>query len=98
MALDRYARSKKLSMGQMFGTQRAMRPLYKAAQSGAITATQHVTKERQRLDILAGQIYGDGRLWWVIAAASGIGWGLQIPAGTVLTIPTNLSEVEGIVG
>ena len=50
--------------------------------------------ETDRLDTLAGSVYGDGRLWWVIAAASGIGWWTQVPSGTLVLIPTDLTEVE----
>jgi nucleoid-associated protein YgaU len=56
-----------------------------------------ISKPGQRLDILAGKLYGDSSLWWVIAAASGIGWGLQIPGGTVLTVPTDISQIAMLV-
>ena len=42
------------------------------------------------MDIIAHSEYGDGRLWWVIAAASGIGWGLQVPPGTIIKMPSNV--------
>jgi len=45
---------------------------------------------------LAGAIYQSSTYWWVIAAASGIGWGLQVPPGTVLRIPKNIGEVVGM--
>ena len=51
----------------------------------------------QRLDNLAHEIYGDGRLWWVLAAASDIGYVMQVPAGTLIKVP-NLSEVLKIIG
>ena len=47
----------------------------------------------QRLDVLAGQFYGTSEFWWVIAAASGIGWGLQVPAGTLIRIPRDINKV-----
>jgi hypothetical protein len=43
--------------------------------------------ETQRLDVLAGIEYGDSSLWWIIAAASNIGWGLQVPPGILIKIP-----------
>ena len=46
-----------------------------------------------RFDTLAQQYYDDSSLWWIIAAASGIGWSLQLPPGTFLTIPKNLNQV-----
>ena len=98
MGMSRYSRVIKLNMGHQFGTQRSMYPLYKAVQMGQLMSTTHVTKEGERLDQLAGKHYGDGSLWWVIAAASGVGWGCQVPAGIVLTIPTNIGQVEALVG
>ena len=47
----------------------------------------------QRLDVLSGQFYGTSEFWWVIAASSGIGWGLQVPAGTLLRVPKNINKV-----
>ncbi len=47
----------------------------------------------QRLDVLSGQFYGTSEFWWVIAAASGIGWGLQVPPGTLLRVPKDISRV-----
>ena len=53
--------------------------------------------EKERLDVLAGKIYGDGGYWWIIAAASGIGWSLQVPPGTRLKIPTKLEQILSLV-
>lgn len=47
-----------------------------------------VLTEEQRLDIIAGQKYGDGRYWWILAIASAIGYGLQVPPGTVILVPS----------
>ena len=52
-------------------------------------------QEGERLDTIAGKIYGDSNYWWVIAAASGIGWPLQVPPGTLLRIPEDLGAVLG---
>tara|TARA_R100000808_G_C2155265_1_gene167287 strand:+ start:5421 stop:5717 length:297 start_codon:yes stop_codon:yes gene_type:complete len=98
MAFSRYNKTSRLAMGHHYGTQRSMWPLYKAAQEGRLSTSEYVTKEGDRLDQLAGKYYGNGRYWWVIAAASGIGWGIQVPPGIVLTIPDNISQVEGLVG
>jgi nucleoid-associated protein YgaU len=57
-----------------------------------------VVKEGERLDVIAAKSYGSSHLWWVIAAASGIGWGMQIPPGTLLKIPVSLSQVDMYVG
>ena len=58
-----------------------------------MSVRQHILKEGERLDVIAGRTYGNARLWWVIAAASGIGWGLQVPPGTQILIPTDLKQV-----
>jgi hypothetical protein len=95
---SRYTRTARLDAGKQFGTSNTITQIRNAINSGAIPATTSVLGEGQRLDTLAGQIYGDSRLWWVIAAASGIGFGLQVPAGTRLVIPTNIEDVQTIVG
>lgn len=47
----------------------------------------------ERLDILANKFYNDASLWWVIAAANGIGKGtIRVPIGTILRIP-NVTDV-----
>ncbi len=65
-----------------------------AVAEGRIDFAVIKTKKGQRLDHLAHQAYGDGRLWWVIAAASNIGWWLQVPAGTRLLIPSDISAIS----
>ena len=55
------------------------------------------TVEFRRLDHLAQDYLGDASLWWVIAAASGIGWGLQIPEGTRLVVPINKEQLGGLI-
>ena len=50
-----------------------------------------------RLDTIAGGVLGDSSLWWTIAVLSGIGWGLQVPPGTRLIVPTNISDIEGFI-
>lgn len=47
-----------------------------------------------RLDRIAFRYYDDAKLWWVIAAANGLGRGdWSVPAGTRLRIPQNLSSI-----
>ena len=44
----------------------------------------------ERLDKLALKFYEDATLWWVIAAANGLGKGtLIVPANTTIRIPEN---------
>ena len=69
-----------------------------AVNDGTLEVETRLIEEAERLDTIAGQIYNDGTLWWIIAAASEIGWGLQVPPGTVLRIPISIDSVKEIVG
>ena len=64
-----------------------------AVMRGDIIIKTHTLKEGERLDVLSYLFYNDSSLWWIIAAASGIGWNLQVPPGTLLQIPTKLESV-----
>ena len=98
MTLRRYARSRILGLNRQFGTSFAIPAIRKNIANGNIRITEEFAlRESDRLDIIAGKRYGDGKLWWVIAAASNIGWGLQVPPGTLIKIP-NLSDVAKYVG
>lgn len=66
-----------------------------AVELGKIETDTHTLQEGERLDTLAQLYYSNASLWWVIAAASGIGWSLQVPPGTLLLIPRNISELIG---
>lgn len=97
MALRRYARSNILGINKQYGTSLAIQAIRNGIRSGTIRFTTEVLKEGQRLDSISGRIYGDATLFWVIAAASDIGWSLQVPPSTILTIP-NLDDVAELVG
>jgi len=71
-------------------TQRADR---NSISSGLVRTQTYISTQNERLDIIAGEQYNDSTLWWIIAAASNIGWGLQVPPGTLLIIPV-LSDVS----
>lgn len=94
---QRYANTPKIEAGKQYGTAVAHNNIRRAVQQGRITTREHILKEGERLDIIAGRTYGNSRLWWIIAAASGIGWGLQVPPGTQVLIPTDLKQVSGYV-
>ncbi len=96
MAFSRYRSDDPVKNGKIIGTNRGILLLRRRMQRGEIAFTKLTLKEGQRLDVLAQQFYGDGRLWWVIAAASGIGWWLQAPPGTLLKVPTDLTQIEAI--
>lgn len=97
MAFSRYARTPILNFGAQFGTGRAREAIQAAVASGQIATRTIVVRGLERLDTIAGVAYGDGRYWWVLAAASNIGWGMQIPPGTIVKIP-DLSQVAALVG
>jgi len=91
--MSRYKSDSIVEGGKIKGTAQAVARIRKAMRAGSIKCKIVMLQENSRLDKLAGMYYGDGRLWWVIAAASNIGWGLQVPAGTNIRIPMDLSEV-----
>jgi len=96
--INRYRRAPKIKNGRSYGTFDPCYIVYNAAVTGRLTCITHTLVEGERLDILAGQHLGDGRLWWVISAASGIGWNLQVPPGTFLRIPVNNQQVAALIG
>lgn len=95
--MNRYARTPVIGLGYRYGTSFAISAIRQNIQAGNIRSQEIVLQESNRLDILAGLYYGDGRLWWLIAAASNIGWGLQVPVGTVIKIP-DLRDCSRFVG
>ena len=70
--------------------------VYRAAIENRIDMDIIISEESKRLDHYAFEYYNEPNNWWIIAAASGIGWWLQVPAGTVLRIPTDLSQISEI--
>jgi hypothetical protein len=72
--------------------------IFSAVDSGLIPTKIGQIADGQRLDHLAALEYGDGSLWWIIAAASGISWPLQLQAGTYVRVPTDLNLIFDIIG
>lgn len=97
MAFSRYVRAPVLALGEHYGTSEAIRVIRSAIKNGKMPTKELIVHERQRLDTLAGAIYGDGRYWWILAASSNIGWALQVPPGTVLYVP-ELSDIAQVIG
>ena len=93
MALSRYAFTPIVKEGKIRGTASVHTKIRRAISTNNLSYTTTYVKERQRLDHMAANVYGDSSLWWIIAAASNIGWGLQVPPGTVLKIPTDLGQI-----
>jgi hypothetical protein len=87
MAVSRYSTTPRVNFGVQYGTSESVSKIRAAVASGAIRTTVIYLKEVIRLDVLAGQYYGDGRYYWLIAAASSIGWAPQCPVNTRIVIP-----------
>jgi hypothetical protein len=96
--INRYSRDSKIALGTQLGTPLAVSGLRTALKNGTITPSkQFLVTENDRLDTLAGAVYGDASMWWVLAAASGIGWGMQVPPGTVISV-LRLEDVKKVIG
>lgn len=97
MPFSRYARSPLLDLGAQFGTSVASSVIRSAVKQGTLKTREVVVRGAERLDTLAGSIYGESRFWWVLAAASDVGWGLQVPPGTIIRVP-DIGDVSRLVG
>lgn len=97
MVFSRYARTRILGLNSRYATAFAIPVIRRNIANGNIRTEEIVLTERERMDTLAGEAYGDGRFGWVVAAASNIGWQLQAPPGTRILIP-NLDDVAKFVG
>jgi len=97
---SRYIRDNVISgnKGKVLSSSKTSLFLRNAIEVGDLTVSELVLSEGQRLDTIAGQYLGDSSLWWVLAATSNIGWGLQVPSGTILMIPTDVEKVLDLVG
>jgi hypothetical protein len=97
MTFSRYERTPVREFGASFGTSKTHTVIRAAIKDGRLDYKELVLHGHERLDHLAGKYYNDSRFWWIIAAASDIGWALQVPPGTVIKIP-DLSRVAELVG
>lgn len=87
MPTSRYARTQVIGSISYLATAQAVAEIREAIDAGRVRYREVVLSSGQRLDTIAGKEYEDGRYWWIIAAASSIGWGLQVPPGTSIKIP-----------
>jgi hypothetical protein len=98
MAFSRYTRDALGFGGRGLTIAQATTTLRQVLRSGLIIPSRTLTvTQADRLDTIAGEIYGDAKYWWILAAASDIGWGMQVPPGTVLFV-LDLDTVERLVG
>ena len=95
--LNRYARTSLLGQTK-YSTPEAVKFIRMGVKNGNVSTLEYVVSGNERLDIIAAKKYGNSKLWWVIAAASNVGWALQVPPGTRLLIPNNLNQIAGYVG
>ena len=93
MSIGRYTGLQPVNGGLGFPTIRTASRIRRAILKGSIPYSSTVLAKGQRLDTLAGQKYGSSNLWWILAAASGIGWGLQVPPGTIILVPDTAGSV-----
>lgn len=100
MAINRYSFVNSVSINNKatIATNNISVKINRAVNSGNLPASKYVLQEGERLDIIAGRVYGDSQYWWIIAAASGIGWALQVPPGTLLKIPNDLGLALSVGG
>jgi hypothetical protein len=100
MAFSRYNRAQRSRKDgkQFISNSTAGRVIKQMVDSGQLQTKDYVLSNSQRLDVVAANFYGDAKYWWVIAAASGIGWQCQVPAGTLLKVPVSLQKILNMVG
>ena len=98
MALARYNRDRYIRGGRLRQTASTIRIIRDLMINGKLATRTYVCKENERLDHLAAKFLGDSRDWWVLAATSGIGWGLQVPPGTRILIPRSMTVIRRVVG
>ena len=96
MIVSRYSTDSRINLGSQLAVAQKVSAIRRAIRRGSISIESSVVLTGEdRLDTLAATIYGDARLWWVLAAASDIGWGMQVPPGTVINI-VNISKTNEV--
>jgi len=93
LSVSRYRNDTPIRGGKIKRTAVAVLKIRHAVQRGDIRTSIVTLKEGERLDQLAAKYYGDGRYWWILAAASNIGWWMQVPPETVIRVPIDLPSV-----
>tara|TARA_Y100000593_G_C4290162_1_gene327825 strand:+ start:863 stop:1168 length:306 start_codon:yes stop_codon:yes gene_type:complete len=101
MGISRYSFTgrRKNDLNQAFVSTTSMNSsIRQAVLNGTIDVVAHTLEQGERIDSIAYLHYNDSDYWWVIAAASGIGWNLQVPPGTLIQIPVKIEQVMRFVG
>ena len=95
--MKRYSRDQRIRGGKLQSA-RAIMLIRRANEYGLIPTREVYLKESQRLDHLAYEHLGKSDYWWVLAGLSNIGWGMQVPPGTIIKIPIDINAIKAIVG
>mgnify|MGYP003634613169 CR=1 FL=1 len=90
----RYKSDSVINRGSSFGTAKAANQLRAVHKAGGIATKTIVLGKGARLDHVAFTYLGDPTYWWTIAVLSGIGWGMQLPADTMLIVPTKIEQIK----
>ena len=93
----RYLTDSIIREGKALSSAQAVARIRDLKKQGAISTRERVLQKGERLDIIAGEEFSNATLWWVIAALSNIGWGMQAPPGTILVIPTDVRSVLEVI-
>ena len=91
--VSRYESDIPIREGKILRSATAVDKIRRSQRQGAFATRERVLRQGERLDHIAGEVFGNATLWWVIAATSNIGWAMQVPPGTILKIPVNLNDV-----
>ena len=95
--MRRYKRDQRIA-GGLLQTAQSVTVLRRAKELGLLPTRVMVLRQSQRLDHIAHKELGDPHAWWIIAALSNIGWGMQVPPGTILYLPITMNTVQALVG
>ena len=95
--MKRYNRDQRIAGGKL-QTAQAVTRIRRARDFGLLSTRTVILQSLQRLDHLAHKYLNDSKLWWVLAALSDIGWAMQLPPGTIITVPVDTSAIKSIVG
>lgn len=93
--MKRYRIDRTLSSEKLATAEATVR-IRRALELNLLPYREVIIRESQRLDHLAYLHLGNADHWWVLAAMSGIGWGMQVPPGTVIKVPENLSTIQAM--
>lgn len=84
--ISRYPNSSVYSLSY-YGSSQVVNRIRQLIRDKQLPYNEFILTGSQRLDTIAGSEYNDATLWWLIAAASDVGWGMQLPAGTRIRVP-----------